>query len=142
MHRAYSPFLSSSLMCQAVFFLLPLLLPIISHLPRDIAVQRYIPRSAAGHLLNSSAYVSLIWVCKSIATVEVQGGRGRRRERGIEQAERRIACGQLVDVRASMSCGLHRAVKNSAFLHISCRASHVARPSQGGRVTKRKIEVS
>lgn len=54
-----------------------------------------ISRSPAGHLLNSSAYVSLIRVCKSIAT---GGGQGRVRE--SEQGWR-IACGQVVGVRAS-----------------------------------------
>lgn len=72
-----------------------------------------ISRSPAGHLLNSSAYVSLIRVCKSIAT---GGGQGRVRE--SEQGWR-IACGQVVGVRASMSCGLYGAIKNSPFLDTS-----------------------
>lgn len=66
-----------------------------------------ISRSPANHLLNSSAYVSLIRVCKSIAT---GGGQGRARE--SEQGWR-IACGQVVGVCASMSCRLHGIIKNS-----------------------------
>lgn len=48
-----------------------------------------------------------------------------------EQAERRIACGQVVGVRASMSCRLHRVVKNSTFPHISYHASHVCEAFTG-----------
>lgn len=86
-----------------------------------------IPRSPAGHLLNSSAYVSLIRVCKSIAMVK-GGARGEERrgeKERREQAGWRIACGQVVGVRASMSCGLHRIVKNTCPPRYPLRATLV-----------------
>lgn len=97
--------------------------PIISHLARDRR-HKDIPRSPAGHLLNSSAYVSLIRVCKSVAMGEGRrdGGGGRDRE----QAGRRIACGQVVGVRASTSCGLRRVVKNTCPPRYPFRATPAA----------------
>lgn len=54
--------------------------PIISHLARDRSTKTSRARSPAGHLLNSSAYVSLIRVCKSIAMGKDRAEWGRTRE--------------------------------------------------------------
>lgn len=93
-----------------------------------------ISRSPAGHLLNSSAYVSLIRVCKSIARREE--GRVRENEQGW-----RIACGQVVGVRASMSCGLYDVIKNSPFLDTSRYHSHGEGLLQGGQIGMNAIRI-
>ena len=82
-----------------------------------------IPRSPASHLLNSSAYVSLIRVCKSIAMEEGKG-RGMKEDENRRDEEDCVWSGR----RCSCFHELRTARRSKEYLlspiSTSCHASH------------------
>lgn len=98
-----------------------------------------IPRSSAGHLLNSSAYVSLIRVCKSIAMEKGRAGWEGTRTGGMEDcvwSGRRCPCFHELQTAPRSKEYLPSSIFTSCF-----HASHDYKVLQGDQIRIDAIQV-